>query len=52
MGAVLHIRGPEPTLQPLCDTSGNRLLFNGEIFGGLEVELGQNDTQVLFQRLD
>ena len=32
-GNVLHLRGPE-TQQPLIDSHGNILLWNGEIFGG------------------
>lgn len=48
IGAVLHIRGPEPTLQPLSG-KGNYLVFNGEIFGGFEVAEGENDTQALMK---
>ena len=32
-GHVLHLRG-SPTQQPLNDSNGNILLWNGEIFGG------------------
>jgi hypothetical protein len=35
-GAVLHIQGDELASQPMHDTSGGCLLWNGEIFGGLE----------------
>lgn len=35
IGTVLHLRGRK-TPQPLIDECGNILLWNGEIFGGLE----------------
>jgi len=38
LGSVLALRG-SPTKQPLKDEEGNILLWNGEIFGGVEVEL-------------
>jgi hypothetical protein len=36
-GFVLHLRGEQATVQPVQDSQGNVLLFNGEIFDGLEV---------------
>jgi len=36
IGTVLHLRGSK-TPQPLIDECGNVLLWNGEIFGGVEV---------------
>ncbi|KAJ1565750.1 Asparagine synthetase domain-containing protein 1 [Nowakowskiella sp. JEL0078] len=45
-GSVLHLRGLQPTHQPV-KMGHDYLLFNGEIFGGLEVNLDQNDTSVL-----
>ena len=36
VGTVLHLRGTK-TPQPLEDECGNVLLWNGEIFGGIEV---------------
>ena len=38
-GSVLHLRGSADviTQQPLVDASGNVLLWNGEVFGGLHV---------------
>ena len=36
VGTVLHLRGSK-TPQPLEDGCGNILLWNGEIFGGIEV---------------
>lgn len=35
-GAVLHIQGDCLAKQPLADKSGGVLLWNGEIFGGVE----------------
>ncbi|XP_050402264.1 asparagine synthetase domain-containing protein 1 [Patella vulgata] len=49
-GYVLHLRG-QPTPQPLTNKDGDSLLWNGEIFGGIEVKEEENDTQVLFSRL-
>ena len=37
-GSVLHQRG-NLTPQPLEDEGGNVLLWNGEIFGGIEVRV-------------
>lgn len=47
---VLHMRGLL-TPQPVQDNSGNVLLWNGEIFGGLPVTPEENDTAVVSQRL-
>ncbi|KAM8933803.1 asparagine synthetase domain-containing protein 1 [Pelodytes ibericus] len=49
-GHVLHLRG-ELTPQPLKDHHGNIFLWNGEVFGGIEVSASENDTQVMFQHL-
>ncbi|XP_076462692.1 asparagine synthetase domain-containing protein 1-like [Babylonia areolata] len=49
-GFVLHLRG-SLTPQPLTNRDGDVLLWNGEIFGGIEVKDEENDTQVLFQHL-
>lgn len=35
-GAVLHLRG-QCTLQPVVDDAGNALVWNGEVFGGIDV---------------
>lgn len=37
IGAVLHLRGIEIVRQPVQDELGNVLLWNGEIYDGLEV---------------
>ncbi|XP_061697469.1 asparagine synthetase domain-containing protein 1 [Syngnathoides biaculeatus] len=47
---VLHMRGL-PTPQPLQDLAGNILLWNGEVFGGLEVLPAENDTRVVLRCL-
>lgn len=44
MAAVLHIQGEEPAIQPLADAAGNVLLWNGEVFDGIELEKGSSDT--------
>jgi len=36
-GSVLHLRGQNVTRQPLVNKEGDVLLWNGEIFGGIEV---------------
>lgn len=47
---VLHMRGLL-TPQPVQDNTGNVLVWNGEIFGGLPVLPEENDTAVVSQRL-
>ncbi len=47
---VLHMRGCL-TPQPLQDDHGNMLLWNGEVFGGLSVDHGENDTKVVLHHL-
>ncbi|CAH2302508.1 asparagine synthetase domain-containing 1 [Pelobates cultripes] len=49
-GHVLHLRG-QLTPQPLQDKDGNIFLWNGEVFGGIEVSDSENDTQVMFNHL-
>ncbi|KAF6171427.1 hypothetical protein GIB67_009568 [Kingdonia uniflora] len=51
MGATLHLRGTSPVYQPLVDDSGNILVYNGELFGGLHVESDGNDTEALMHAL-
>ncbi|XP_077216962.1 asparagine synthase family protein isoform X1 [Tasmannia lanceolata] len=52
LGATLQLRGISPVLQPLVDTSGNLLVFNGEIFGGIDVGSDSNDTEILMRELE
>ncbi|XP_061142292.1 asparagine synthetase domain-containing protein 1 [Syngnathus typhle] len=47
---VLHMRGLLTT-QPLQDPAGNILLWNGEVFGALQLLPTENDTAVVLQRL-
>lgn len=37
MGHVLHLRGDKMADQPAKDSEGNLLLWNGEIFSGINV---------------
>uniref|UniRef100_K3Z4N1 Glutamine amidotransferase type-2 domain-containing protein n=1 Tax=Setaria italica TaxID=4555 RepID=K3Z4N1_SETIT len=52
IGATLHLRGAEPVAQPLLSPSGSVLVYNGEIYGGIEVADDENDTQALFSSLE
>ncbi|KAF8667519.1 hypothetical protein HU200_052714 [Digitaria exilis] len=52
IGATLHLRGVEPVAQPLVSSSGSVLVYNGEIYGGIEVADDENDTQALFSSLE
>lgn len=49
-GHVLHLRGLL-TAQPLEGERGDVLLWNGEVFGGVQVEAEENDTQIMFNCL-
>ncbi|CAL1395125.1 unnamed protein product [Linum trigynum] len=51
IGATLQLRGRSRVTQPFLDSSGNVLVFNGEIFGGIEVAHDDNDSEVLLQTL-
>ncbi|TVU49588.1 hypothetical protein EJB05_00903, partial [Eragrostis curvula] len=52
VGATLHLRGTEPVVQPLMSNSGNVLVYNGEIYGGIHIADDENDTQSLFSSLE
>ncbi|KAI3763695.1 hypothetical protein L2E82_13689 [Cichorium intybus] len=52
VGATLQLRGVYPITQPLVDKSGNILVYNGEVFGGIEVNSDSNDTEILMQSLN
>lgn len=41
---VLHIQGSAMVQQPCVDKNGNILLWNGEVFGGIERSEGLSDT--------
>ncbi|XP_069471734.1 asparagine synthetase domain-containing protein 1-like isoform X1 [Ambystoma mexicanum] len=49
-GHVLHLRG-QLTLQPLQDEYNNVFLWNGEVFGGVNVGAMDNDTRIMFHHL-
>ncbi|ESP05301.1 hypothetical protein LOTGIDRAFT_181114 [Lottia gigantea] len=49
-GYVLHLRG-RFTPQPLLDENGNCLLWNGEVFDGLQVKEDENDTEIISDKL-
>ncbi|KAL2226302.1 asparagine synthetase domain-containing protein 1 [Sesamum indicum] len=51
IGATLQLRGVNPVVQPLTDAFGNVLVYNGEIFGGINFSRDSNDTEVLMQSL-
>ncbi|KAI3751657.1 hypothetical protein L2E82_22748 [Cichorium intybus] len=49
VGATLQLRGVYPITQPLVDESGNILVYNGEVFGGIEVNSDSNETEILMR---
>ncbi|XP_069589947.1 asparagine synthetase domain-containing protein 1 [Ranitomeya imitator] len=49
-GHVLHLRG-ELTPQPLHDRDGNVFLWNGEVFGGVDIPGTANDAQIIFEHI-
>ncbi|CAI9096453.1 OLC1v1032607C1 [Oldenlandia corymbosa var. corymbosa] len=51
IGATLQLRGISPIVQPLVDSSGNVLVYNGEIFGGICVGNDCNDSEILMKML-
>lgn len=51
VGATLQLRGIYPITQPLVDKSGNILVYNGEVFGGIELSSDSNDAEVIMQSL-
>ncbi|KAG6551461.1 hypothetical protein Mapa_006884 [Marchantia paleacea] len=51
VGATLQLRGDHPVQQPLLDSVGNVLVYNGEVFDGLKVRPSENDTEVIMQAL-
>lgn len=49
-GHVLHLRGNTPTPQPLSNNQ-DVLLWNGEVFDGLQVERFENDGALVLKLL-
>lgn len=52
IGATLHLRGAKLVSQPLVAPTGSVLVYNGEIYGGIQVADDENDTQALFTSLE
>ncbi|KAL6187796.1 hypothetical protein ACLB2K_039191 [Fragaria x ananassa] len=50
-GATLQLRGVNPVAQPLMDLNKNVMVYNGEIFGGIEIGGEENDGEVLMRLL-
>ncbi|KAF3945148.1 hypothetical protein CMV_028454 [Castanea mollissima] len=50
-GQTRELRGINPIVQPLMDTYGNIFVYNGEIFGGINIDSDSNDTEILMQAL-
>ncbi|KAL0031585.1 hypothetical protein WJX77_008488 [Trebouxia sp. C0004] len=50
-GSLLQVRGSTPGVTPVKDGHGSLLVLNGEIFGGLDIAPGLNDSQALLQAL-
>ncbi|XP_068333219.1 uncharacterized protein [Pyrus communis] len=51
LGATLQLRGVSLVVQPLIDSAKNILVYNGEIFGGIDIGSDENDGEVLLQLL-
>eukprot|EP00903_Cladosiphon_okamuranus_P015321 g14154.t1 len=51
IAAVLHLRGDRLCAQPAEDAHGNVLLWNGEVFDGLDVGPSESDTAKVLQML-
>jgi asparagine synthetase B (glutamine-hydrolysing) len=47
IASVLHIQGDIVTQQPYVDDENNILLWNGEVFGGLNLSKHENDTVIV-----
>ena len=54
-GHTLWLQGDSPVLQPLTDSSGNILLWNGDVFysqiGEDHIPIGHSDTQFILEKL-
>lgn len=48
--SVLHMRGDEIVVQPLENENGDFLLFNGEIYGGLDLDLVRHNFEQIMNR--
>lgn len=50
-GHVLHLRGTDLVKQPAIHDNGDVLLWNAEVFGGVQVDENECDTQVVLDIL-
>lgn len=50
-GSLLQLRGESMSDMPIVDPWGNVLIFNGEVYGGLEIHASENDGQILSNAL-
>lgn len=50
--SLLQLRGAHRVCPPLVAPSGSVVCFNGEIFGGLDIEPGANDGEQLLEALE
>ncbi|KAL7196010.1 hypothetical protein ACSBR1_036108 [Camellia fascicularis] len=51
LGATLQLRGINPIIQPLVDASGNILVYDSEIFGGIYLSSDSTDGEILMESL-
>eukprot|EP00210_Caulerpa_lentillifera_P000469 g452.t1 len=51
MSSLLQLRGVTKVGSPLIDKEGNVLLYNGELYGGIDVQLDENDGEKLLNKL-
>ncbi|GAB6018649.1 Asparagine synthetase domain-containing protein 1 [Chamberlinius hualienensis] len=51
LGSTLHLRGLQPVQQPLFNDDDSFLLWNGEIFDGIQIAEEENDGIVLLKLL-
>jgi len=51
VSSVLHIQGAEVASQPARDSEGNLLLWNGEVFGGMEIRADASDTTCVMEKI-
>lgn len=49
--SILHIQGNLMATQPFIDEDGNILLWNGEVFDGIDLPLEESDTKFVAERL-
>ncbi|KAL5553618.1 hypothetical protein UlMin_041019 [Ulmus minor] len=52
VGATLQLRGVFQIVQPLVDSSRNVLVYNGEIFGGIQIGTDENDIETLMGAME